>query len=808
MTDRKETSFQINNLSKTFGENEDIIHALSDVSFHLERNRLNILLGASGSGKSTLLDILAGYEKQDSGEIFLEDRVPGQGKDYRSDFLSYVVVDGTVVGSLTLEENLHLVSHDEREIGKTLRLLGLQDIAKRKASKASKGEQMRTAIGMALLKPSHFLLLDEPTANLDETNAEKVFEILKKLSHEKTLLLATHDEEMANRFGDHIIRLDKGKVIGEKDNATLPEKLEADSLPKEGDKRLPFFPYLKLAFSKALGRIPSLLSSAVLLLLSFVSLFTCVAFSSVDQRASLQSAIMNLPNPVNEVVDDTVMSGEMLSKELEGNGFHPTSLYSGSLAFTLQAAFSQDVEDYIPEVDSLLSMEGWDSPDDGSIYCPIALSDETLSKLSEEDRNYEVGDVLPFSFSSDDPLKKAYRFVLTGVFHWESDSSNLFPAIIRKEDYLSYLNEEGIRVGTFSKAMDSIADSYLNFLDENGIENSSGLSLVFDSLNLPNKIVKSSMLSEDIRFVSDLTDVSQVGNVLYVEGALPKTEDWIWIPNSTQSRNAFAALSSFQNQEGSQEEAFFLPYRGEDGLYRYPIQDSFDGLDYHGMDSFCFAGVYEWTGAEDHTGMDNAIIVSDSLFDLLLDRIVTLGLDETNAPQVNWVTRDYLASKMDAVLSGDIQLNAASYLSSVMAFENVQKAANVLLVVGLVLILLALAIDGIYAANVLRSMKEEFAVLTILGKPKSHFFLLSFLALLPSFLSAMILSLIISYPIATSLLEVIAKSVGFAGEILSSAIPWAFLTLIGLAFLLLSAFSLLSLVFGKEHSVSILKKSK
>ena len=140
-------------------------------------------------------------------------------------------------------ENLEISGCSSSDASKIMDDVGLSGKEKTRVRLLSGGEQQRLAIGRALGKGSPIFLLDEPTANLDESNAEAIFTILQRISKKRLVLVATHDTENARRFGDYVCEIRDGYVSGN------PDAKEEISRTKETDHRpLPSFPFISLSF--------------------------------------------------------------------------------------------------------------------------------------------------------------------------------------------------------------------------------------------------------------------------------------------------------------------------------------------------------------------------------------------------------------------------------------------------------------------------------------------------------------------------------------------------------------------------------
>ena len=203
-------------------------HVLKDINIAIDTAEFVSIMGKSGCGKSTLLYILSTMDTDYSGELYLNNELVTGQDDAHLSFLRnkhigfvfqfhYLLSDFSVLENVMLpakklgELSLAEIEHNAME---KLRILGIDKLAKKRASRISGGEKQRVAIARALINNPSIIMGDEPTGNLDSYNSENVFEIFKRLSQEEglTLLVVTHDEDFANRT-DRIIQMSDGRII-------------------------------------------------------------------------------------------------------------------------------------------------------------------------------------------------------------------------------------------------------------------------------------------------------------------------------------------------------------------------------------------------------------------------------------------------------------------------------------------------------------------------------------------------------------------------------------------------------------------
>ncbi|MBO4938449.1 MAG: ABC transporter ATP-binding protein [Oscillospiraceae bacterium] len=216
---------RVERLSKTYGQGENEVRALDDVSFSVEKGQFVAIIGPSGSGKSTLLHILGGVDRPTSGKVFIEGQdVFAQNEDqlaiFRRRQVGMIYQFFNLIPVLNVMENITLpVLMDRRKVNKKrledlITTLGLQERENHLPNQLSGGQQQRVAIGRALMNSPAIVLADEPTGNLDSRNSQEIVELLKisNKQYGQTLIVITHDESLALQ-ADRIIAIEDGHII-------------------------------------------------------------------------------------------------------------------------------------------------------------------------------------------------------------------------------------------------------------------------------------------------------------------------------------------------------------------------------------------------------------------------------------------------------------------------------------------------------------------------------------------------------------------------------------------------------------------
>lgn len=218
---------KVENLTKTYGSGENLVHAVDDVSFSVEKGEFVAIVGASGSGKSTLLHLIGGVDRPTSGKIFVDGNDISKMNDdklavFRRRQVGIVYQFYNLIPILTVEENITLPCDldgrgvDRERLEMILDSFGLRARRKHLPNQLSGGQQQRTSIARALINNPSLVLADEPTGNLDSKSSEEVMSILKMCnqSYGQTVIMITHNLDIAKQ-ADRIITISDGKTVEE-----------------------------------------------------------------------------------------------------------------------------------------------------------------------------------------------------------------------------------------------------------------------------------------------------------------------------------------------------------------------------------------------------------------------------------------------------------------------------------------------------------------------------------------------------------------------------------------------------------------
>ena len=216
---------KIENISKHYGNGDNEIKALDNVSLEIQEGEFIAITGASGSGKSTLLHIIGSVDKPTKGKILLEGQdIYAMNDEEQSKLrrkkIALIYQFYNLIPTLNVKENIILPTLldggkiDKMYLDELINLLGLSDRINHLPNELSGGQQQRVSIGRALMNKPSIILADEPTGNLDSKNSKEIMELLKTANekYKQTIIMVTHDKELA-KYADRIITIEDGKIV-------------------------------------------------------------------------------------------------------------------------------------------------------------------------------------------------------------------------------------------------------------------------------------------------------------------------------------------------------------------------------------------------------------------------------------------------------------------------------------------------------------------------------------------------------------------------------------------------------------------
>ena len=214
-------------LERTYMLGAEEVNAVRDVNFAVFPGQFISLVGRSGSGKTTLLNLMAGLDRPSSGQILFEEQDMAQMTEnelteVRRHKIGFVFQSFGLLPLLSASENVDLPmriagvgARDRRErVDEALEMVGLSQRASHRPYELSGGEQQRVAIARAMVNRPPLLLADEPTGELDSTNARAIFGLFRRMVTEQgiTVVAATHDATLLE-LADHVYEMRDGTLL-------------------------------------------------------------------------------------------------------------------------------------------------------------------------------------------------------------------------------------------------------------------------------------------------------------------------------------------------------------------------------------------------------------------------------------------------------------------------------------------------------------------------------------------------------------------------------------------------------------------
>jgi lipoprotein-releasing system ATP-binding protein len=216
---------EINNMSKIYGEADNRVKALDNVSFSIKQGEFVLIVGSSGSGKSTLLNMIGLVDHPTKGKILIDgidtttlndDKI----SSFRNKRLGFIFQFSNLLPDLSVLENVLLPlqiagnNTGEKDAMDLLKAVGLEDQIYKRANKISGGQAQRVAIARGLINKPSIVLADEPTGNLDSVTSATIVQLMKSMAKKlnQTFIIVTHDRE---HFGnvDRVITIKDGKAF-------------------------------------------------------------------------------------------------------------------------------------------------------------------------------------------------------------------------------------------------------------------------------------------------------------------------------------------------------------------------------------------------------------------------------------------------------------------------------------------------------------------------------------------------------------------------------------------------------------------
>ena len=350
---------QMNCVNKTYHSKlSGDVMALKNISLTLPQEGMIFIVGKSGCGKSTLLNILGGLDAPTNGEFLFNGKQINLNDQknadiYRKNSVGFIFQDFNLLVNETVFHNINIAAQllckSTDDVKKVIEQVGLKEKLNSPVNELSGGQQQRVAIARALIKDADLILADEPTGNLDSETAEEIFMLLRQISKSKLVIIVSHDNDFAQRYGDRIISIKDGVILA--DNIKN-QPIKNDSLNCLADKQTRSLPIKSLiglgikniAYKK--GR--SILTTIMLFLSVLVLLFSQMLISTSSEK------ILGRSLPQNNITQIFLNQDKWISN---GNDNVPLT-YNKNAGTNFSYQGEKYVKDIIPYVSQGVAIDG------------------------------------------------------------------------------------------------------------------------------------------------------------------------------------------------------------------------------------------------------------------------------------------------------------------------------------------------------------------------------------------------------------------------------------------------------------------
>ena len=208
-------SLEIKNISKKYNDQD----ALINISFSLKQGDIVGFLGPNGAGKTTLMKIITSTLKQDIGDVIIFGNNTLTNDIVTKNNIGYLAENNPLYKEMDVNEYLYFIAElyktkNKKEIINSLiKKTGLENERTKKIEQLSKGYKQRVGIAASLINDPKVLILDEPTTGLDPNQLIEIRNLIKEVGKEKIVLLSTHILQEIPKICNHIIIINKGKIV-------------------------------------------------------------------------------------------------------------------------------------------------------------------------------------------------------------------------------------------------------------------------------------------------------------------------------------------------------------------------------------------------------------------------------------------------------------------------------------------------------------------------------------------------------------------------------------------------------------------
>ncbi|HKM29422.1 MAG TPA: ATP-binding cassette domain-containing protein [Bacilli bacterium] len=370
------------NVSKDYKVGDTSIHALVDINLEFREHEFISILGQSGSGKTTLLNLIGGLDQYQKGDLLIDGKstkgfTDNEWDSYRNATIGFVFQSYNLISHLSVLDNVEIaltlsgVNAAERKARaiKALVDVGLEDQISKKPNQLSGGQMQRVAIARAMVNNPKILLADEPTGAIDSKTSVQILDLLKEISHERLVIMVTHNEDLANTYSDRIIKLLDGRTI--EDSKAYVKDHNEPSTGKLINKKISmsFMTALKSSYKNLTTKLARTLITALAASIGIIGIALVLSISNGMTKYvnSMQSdTLAGFPLTITQTV---IATNDMFTPPKDGL-HNPTGSATSSTDFPTNDIIisydstantkahtnliTQDYLDYVANIDPLL----------------------------------------------------------------------------------------------------------------------------------------------------------------------------------------------------------------------------------------------------------------------------------------------------------------------------------------------------------------------------------------------------------------------------------------------------------------------
>jgi ABC-type lipoprotein export system ATPase subunit/ABC-type lipoprotein release transport system permease subunit len=348
----------LKNITKTYQNGNHNLHALNDINLSFKAGEMVFILGESGSGKSTLLNVISGLDTPTKGSIIINGKSTKDftNLDYakfRNQHVGFVFQEYNLIEHLSVIENVMLplllqgkTKSEAYQLAKEeLVNIGLEKHIDKKPLQLSGGQQQRVSIARSLVTKPSVIMADEPTGALDETLGEKVVAYLKSMTTSRVTIVVTHDEDLAHKYADRIIRIADGKII---DDTKALEATQEEKSFELKDTRMRLGMLFKFARNNISSRMARNIFTSSIVSIGFIAVLL-LSFIVYGITTSLSDSIAGLfpPDEYQITSMDNSLIEEAMVTELENEPIIESVRYQIYQPFLTTYDFNPDETFYI-----------------------------------------------------------------------------------------------------------------------------------------------------------------------------------------------------------------------------------------------------------------------------------------------------------------------------------------------------------------------------------------------------------------------------------------------------------------------------